>query len=140
MKYLSIIKYVLLALSAVSILLLPVMGGMEGGVDKSVGLMLIWAYVLLGLTIVITLLMPLVNLIKNPGNALRSMLGLGILVVAIGVCYALSSDTPVVNSAGGFFEDKLALRLSDTGLYAAYFALAATIVVVIFGEIRNSFK
>lgn len=135
MKSLNLVKYLFLAIGAATLFTLFFMNE-----DAAAGIMLTWAYILLGLTVVVTLLMPLINLAKNPKGAVRSLVGLAIVVVVLGVCYAMSSDAPIVNSAGGYFDNPAELKLSDTGLYAAYFAMAATILVVIYGEIRNSFK
>lgn len=134
-KALSLLQYVLIGISTLSVATLLFMSE-----DAAVGLMLTWAYILSGLTIVFTIVMPMVNLIKNPQGALSSLVGLAIIAVVLGLSYALASDMPIVNSAGGFFENSLELKLSDTGLFATYVAMAVAIVVVIGGEIRNSFK
>lgn len=136
MKNIKYIKYAFLLISVLTLLYFVV----SPNVETAVSVMLRWAYISLGLTVLVTILFPLVNLITNPRGAMRSLIGLGIVVVVIAVCYALSSTTPVPNSAGGFFEDAAVLKLSDTGLYAGYVALAATVLVVIGGEIRNAFK
>lgn len=133
MKYLSIIRYILIALSAVSVLSYFV-----GAAD--VDLMLIWAYVLLGIAIVSVIVLPLFNVVQNPKGAVRSLVGLVIVLAVLGVAFALSSDVPVPNSGGGFFEDSLTLKLSDTGLFAAYAAMTATIAAVVISEIGNVFK
>ncbi len=133
MKKLSIIQYVLIAISVITVALYFV-----GASD--VDLMLIWGYILLGIAVAAVIILPLLNLVKNPKGAVRSLVGLAIVVVLAGICYALSSDTPVVNSAGGFFEDSTVLKISDTGLYLTYIALAVAILVAIGGEIRNAFK
>lgn len=133
MKYLSIIKYVFLATSALVVALF-FLGATE------VDLMLYWAYALLGLTVAAVILLPLINVIKNPAGAMRSLVGLVIVAIVLGVSYALASDTPIPKSAGGFFENSTELKLSDMGLYATYFAMGATILIVIGGEIKNIFK
>lgn len=133
MKKLSIIQYVLIAISVITVALFFV-----GASD--VDLMLIWGYILLAIAVAAVIILPLINLAKNPKGAVRSMVGLAIVVVLAIVCYALSSDVPVVNSAGGFFEDPFVLKISDTGLYLTYIALAVAILALIGGEIRNAFK
>ncbi len=133
-KALSILKYVLLAISVCSVLLLPIMG------ESSVGFMLTWMYILLGLTVAVTIILPIINLVKNPKGALSTFVGLAIVVIVLAICYMVSSATPVPNSGGDPFTDPLQLKLSDTGLYATYVALAAAIIISIFGEIKNSFK
>ncbi len=133
MKNLSIIQYILIAISVITVAMYFL--GL-GDVDQ----MLIWGYILLGIEVAAVIILPLFNLVKNPKGAVRSLVGLGIVVVLAAICYALSSDAPVVNSAGGFFEDSAVLKISDTGLYLTYIALAVAILAAIGGEIRNAFK
>ena len=133
MKNLSIIQYILIAISVITVAMYFL--GL-GDVDP----MLIWGYILLGIAVAAVIILPLFNLVKNPKGAVRSLVGLGIVVVLAAICYALSSDAPVVNSAGGFFEDSAVLKISDTGLYLTYIALAVAILAAIRGEIRNAFK
>ena len=133
MKNLSIIQYILIAISVITVAMYFL--GL-GDVDP----MLIWGYILLGIEVAAVIILPLFNLVKNPKGAVRSLVGLGIVVVLAAICYALSSDAPVVNSAGGFFEDSAVLKISDTGLYLTYIALAVAILAAIGGEIRNAFK
>ncbi|MBE5034547.1 hypothetical protein [Gallalistipes aquisgranensis] len=133
MKNLSIIQYILIAISVITVAMYFL--GL-GDVDP----MLIWGYILLGIAVAAVIILPLFNLVKNPKGAVRSLVGLGIVVVLAAICYALSSDAPVVNSAGGFFEDSAVLKISDTGLYLTYIALAVAILAAIGGEIRNAFK
>lgn len=133
-KILSLIKYVLLAICAVTLVIVMTRG--ENGVD----LMLNWAYILLGIAIAASVLFPMFNLAQNPKGAMRTLLGLGLVVIIVGVSYAMSSVEPVANPAGGFFDKPSELKLTDTGLYTTYAALAGAIVLAVLGEIRNSFK
>lgn len=137
-KILAITKYALLAISVVA--LAYVMFSGEESVDSAVGLILNWAAILLGLAVVATVVLPLLNLAQNPKGAMRSLIGIGIVVVVLAIAYAMSSTEPVVNSAGGFFTDPTMLKITDTELYTTYIALGAAILVVVAGEIRNSFK
>ena len=133
MKYLSIIRYVLLAISALTVILF-----FAGATD--VDLMLEWAYILLAATAAAAILFPLIGIVQNPKAALRSLVGLIIVVVVIGISYALASDVPVTGSDGVVFDDNLTLKLSDTGLFAAYAAMAVAILAAVIGEISNAFK
>lgn len=133
MKYLSIVRYLFLAISVLAV------GSYFVGV-ADVDAMLYWAYVLLGLTVASVIILPLLNVISNPKGAASSLLGLVIVAAVLGVTYSMASDAPIVNSAGGFFEDSLELKLSDMGLYTTYFTMATTILIVVGGEIRNIFK
>ena len=132
MKYLSIIRYVFLAISVLTVLLFFV------GVSD-VDLMLNWAYILLGLTIAVSILFPAANLAKNPQGAIRSLVGLAIVVVVLGISYAMASDAVIVTPVNTF-DDPMALKLSDMGLFATYIALGVAILASIIGEVSNIFK
>ncbi|MCD7969642.1 MAG: hypothetical protein LUF87_04750 [Alistipes sp.] len=133
-KILAILKYALLAISVIVVAIVMING------EASVDTILNWSYVLFGLAVVVTLFFPILNLAQNPKGALRSLIGLALLVVVVGVAYALAGTTPVPNSEGGFFTNTTELKVSDTGLITTYIALALAIIVVVAGEIRNSFK
>ncbi len=133
MKFLPILKFVLAAISVVLVLVFFL-----GWVD--VDAMLIWNYVLLALAIALIIILPAINMIKNPKGAIGSLIGLAIIVVLSGITYAMASDTPVVNSGGGFFEDAMTLKLTDVGLYLTYISLAAAVLVAVLGEVRNALK
>lgn len=133
MKHLGLIKIILLIASALSVLLY-----FTGSVE--VDLMLWCMYAFLGIAVLIAILMPVVNLIQNPKAAAGSLLGLAIVAVVIIIAYSLSSEMPIPNSAGGFFEDPTVLKISDTGLYATYAAFVAAIATIFGGEIIRLFK
>lgn len=135
MKILQTLKYVFIVVSVLAVATLFFMSE-----DAAVNLMLIWAYILMGISIAALIIMPAINLVKNPKGAMRSLSGLLVIVVLFGILYAVSSSEAVIGSDGTVFDNAMTLKLTDTGLYMAYFALAAAIVVALYGEIRNSLK
>ena len=134
-KALSILLYALLAVCVVMLVMVFVLPDNEG-----VGLILSWTYILLGLAILSAIIFPLINLVKNPKAAVRSLIGLGVVIVVVGIALALSSTEPVTLPGNKVFDDPTGLLVTDAGLYTAYVALIAAILVTIFGGIRNSFK
>ena len=137
MKYLSLIRYVMLGIGVLLVLLFYL--GVTG-VSQSVDLMIRWTYILLFLAIVCAVVFPLVNLVKNPTGAMRTLVGLGVVVVILLISYLAASDAPITTSAGNVVDDATTLKLSDMGIISAYIALALSIIVIIWGEIRNVFK
>ena len=135
-KILSIFKYALFAISIIALILVFTMSEPE---YKGVEIILNWAYVLVGIAILSVIVFPLINLAQNPKAAMRSLIGLGVMILVIGVSYAMSSDAPIVTSVATY-DSPFELKFTDTGLYTAYFALAAALVITVVGEIRNSFK
>lgn len=133
MKYLSIIRYTLLAVSVLSVLLYFV-----GAID--IDFMLRWAYILLGVAAVSALLFPVFNIVQNPKGAVGSLIGLTIVVVVVGISYSLGSAEPMVLSDGTILDNVLTLKLSDTGLFATYAAMVVTMLAIVVGELSNMFK
>lgn len=134
-KITSIILYVLLAISVLSIVPTLIYGA--DGVDY----MLYWAYILLGVGVLAAVVMSVVNMGKNSGGSKMALIGLGVVAVALVISYFMSSGDPISISGGkDTYDDKFGLIATDMGLYTTYFALIAAIVIVVVGEIRNSFK
>ncbi len=136
MKYLPIIKYVLLIVSAV--LLAFGMGQGEGSVALDV--MLVWSLVMVLLTIALTIIMPLVAVFQNPKSAVRSLIGLGILVVVFLISYALATDDPIRLASGKIMDDSFELKFSDTSLWMTYITFAGVILSILYGELYKVFK
>lgn len=136
MKYFSIIKYILLIVSAV----LVIAGALSSTENFTFDAMLVWAAVMIVLTIVLVLVMPLVGVFQNPKSAVGSMVGLGILLVVALISYALASDAPMTIGGGEVIDDSMTLKFSDMALYATYFAFAGVIASIIFGELYKVFK
>ncbi|WP_298064508.1 hypothetical protein [uncultured Rikenella sp.] len=132
MKYLSIIKYVLLIVSAI----LVIAGAVTGKVD----LMLGWSFAMILLTIALTIIMPLVAVFQNPKSATRSLIGLGVIVVVFLVSYALASDEPIKLASGKVMDNSFELKFSDTALYATYIAFAGVVLSILYGELYKVFK
>ncbi len=134
MKNLSIIKYVLLIVSAVLVTL-----GMTGVMD--VDTMLAWTAVMLGITVLLVIILPLIGIAQNPKGAKRGLIGLVIIALVFLVCFLLADATPVYVSAGTqIYDDKTGLIVSDMGIYAIYISLAGAILTIIGTEIYKSFK
>jgi len=133
MKYLSIVRWALMLISALTIILY------FAGAVTDVDMMLNWAYIVLGIAVVCVIVFPAFTLAQNPKGAVRSLIGLLILAVVLGVCYALGSDETVV-TAGEVYTNRVALKVTDMGLFATYIALFVAVASIIVCEIRNSFK
>lgn len=139
MKYLSILKYVLLIISALVVIGVAVTYT-DGQESSMLNLMLVWAVVMILLTIAAIIIMPLVGVFQNPKSAVQGLIGLGALVVVFLVSYALSNDNPIHLASGKVMDDSFSLKFSDTALYATYITFAGVIVSILFGEFYKIFK
>ncbi len=133
MKYLSIIRYILLIVSVLVVALYFM------GVVTNVDVMLNFAYALLAASIVCAVVLPIFNFAKNPKGAARSLAGLVVVLVVIGIAYSMSDATPIVTHAETF-DNEMELRLSDTGLFTTYFAFAGSVLSILVLEVYNMFK
>lgn len=135
LKYLSLVKYVLLVLGVLT--LVPMFT-----IDiNSVDMMLLCAYVFFGIAVVLLIVLAALNFGKDSGGSkIGRWVGLGIIIVAVLSYFFLAKMDPVKLADGTVYSDALTLKGTDTMLYVAYVTFAAMIVVVIGGEIRNSLK
>ncbi len=151
MKNISkIIMYVILAVSVVALALLFIMRGSDGHYGDISGnyagfngldILLWWAYILLIFGVLAAVIMSIVNAGKNPGGSKMALYGVIVLVVVLVVSYLLSSTTPIpVKGGKEFYTNNFGLRVTDMGLYTAYFAMIVAVGAVIWGGIKNSFK
>lgn len=142
MKWIKYVQYVLFALSIVAFASLFFLPQMEykGEMHAETDMFLWWAYAILVIGIIAALISPIKNLFSSPKSAITALIGLVVAAAVIGGCYALSSAAPVPNSAGGFFEDAFELKFTDTVLYIAYLALGASVISILFGEVKNLLK
>ncbi len=93
-------------------------------------------YVLLAVAVVAAIGFPLLQLIKNPKGAKGALIGLGLLVVVLGISYALSSD---YNPSDIEISPEGAKQV-DTGLFAFYILSAVAVGATIYAEVSKMFK
>lgn len=139
MKYLSIIKYVLLIVSAI-LVIAGAVTFVDGEENTTLNLMLVWSFVMIVLTIALTVIMPLITVFQNPKSAVRSLIGLGLIVVVFLVSYALATDDPITLANGKVIDDSFELKFSDTALWATYIAFVGVILSILYGELYKVFK
>lgn len=133
MKYLSIIKYVLIVLSVVAVIV-----GLSA--PDNIDVLFVWSYAMIFTTIGLTVILPLIGLFQDPKAAVRALIGLGAIVLVFVVSYALSSAEPITLPSGVVLDNVTALRFSDTALYAMYITFSGVIVSIVGSEIYKSFK
>lgn len=142
MKWIKYVEYALFAISIVcfaSLFFLPQVQHM-GDMHANCEWMLWWMYAIVIIGIIAALISPVKNLFTTPKAAVKALVGLVVAAAVIGGCYALSSATPVPNSAGGFFENVFDLRFTDTMLYLTYLVGGISILAILVGEVRNAIK
>lgn len=88
-------------------------------------------YGMFAVAVIITLLGGLAkfagSLKENPASAIKSLIGLILLIVLLIVTYNIGSDAPVLMADGNTYSDATMLKVSDMLIYSTYvlFCIAA---------------
>ena len=115
----------------------------SGGSEVAISWNLMWGYALLVTAIVSVICAAIKGTITNPAGLKNTLIAVAVVVVVVGIALgvALSHDgLTIPNSAGGVFDDPFELAISETGIIVTYIVAVATILVTIFGEVRNALK
>ena len=138
-KMLNIVMGVLFAIT----LALVGWAVISGGSEVSISWNLLWGYTLLVVAIVSVIWAAIKGTITNPAGLKNTLIAVAIVVVVVGAALgiSLSHDGLVIpNSAGGVFDNPFELVISETGILVTYVVAAATLLVTLFGEVRNVLK
>ena len=138
-KLLNIVMGSLFAVTLALVLWAVVSGGSEVAISWN----LLWGYTLLVVAIVSVIWAAIKGTITNPAGLKNTLIAVAIVVVVVGAALgiSLSHDGLVIpNSAGGVFDNPFELVISETGILVTYVVAAATLLVTLFGEVRNVLK
>ena len=131
MKYLPILKYILLILGFVAGVL-----SMTGSVDG----VLYMSYILLGITVALAVIMPLASIAQNPKTASKALVGIGVLGAICAVSWILASDEPITLASGDILDNPFALKIADLQIFATYITFAGALLAIVTTEIYKIFK
>lgn len=85
------------------------------------------------------IVLPLLNAIKTPGAFVRSLYGVGALVVVFVIAYAISgSDVTQGQAALGVSENSS--KMIGAGLIMFYITLVVAVLGIVYSEISKAFK
>ena len=148
--------YALYAMIAVILIVLGLfyLGGNAQGADAIAGVdpemwqpantnaLLYLIYGLFGLAVAATVIAALFQfgtaLKDNPANAIKSLLGLVLLVVVLIIAWAMGSSTPLdIPGYSGTDNVPFWLKLTDMFLYSIYILLFVTVVAIIVSGIKK---
>lgn len=118
----------------------PIVPDMSNPVNTDALLYLI--YGLFGLAVAVTVIAFLFQfgtaLKDNPMNAIKSLIGVILLVVVLVVAWSMGSgETLAIQGYDGTDNVPFWLKLTDMFLYTIYFLLGATIVAIILSSIKK---
>ena len=146
-RILSILLYILLAVSAVLILIFYFGPDVEGTTGTNLeeptitNVILRWAQALLGIGAVLAIVFPLGYMIANPKNATKALIALVFIGVVVVVGYLLASDQVMQLTAyQGTDNNPETLKWSGTGLISMYLLLGLAVLSIVYSEIAKFFK
>jgi hypothetical protein len=96
-------------------------------------------YILLFVSIAAAIFLPLINAVQTPGVFKKSLIGIGALVVAFGISYALSGSA-VTPQQAAMGVDENSSKLIGAGLTMFYFALLGSVLGIVYSEISKALK
>jgi hypothetical protein len=95
-------------------------------------------YGLLAIAVITAIAFPIVNAIKTPAALLKSLIGVGALLLLFGVAYAMSDSDLSQRSAAMVGANTG--KLISAGLILFYITLLLAILAVVYSEITKAFK
>ena len=99
-------------------------------------------YALLAVAVIATLVGVLFQfgsaLKDNPGAALKSLIGLIVLIVVVVIAWTMGSDEPLtIPGDSGTDNVPFWLKITDMFLYSIYILFAGTVLAIIFSSIKK---
>lgn len=144
--------YVLYALFAVIVAVLGmfyfsgfsetvVMNGTTFNSPAYTDLLLNLVYAVLGLCVAVTVITAIAqfasSMLASPTKAIKSLIGIILLVILLGVAYSMGSDA-AVSTGDGLYTDAFWLKISDMLLFSIYFLLAATVLAILGSSVKRA--
>lgn len=97
-------------------------------------------YAMLGACVLVTVVAAVLQfggaLVDNPKEAVKSLLGVILLIVVLAVSYNIGSDETVITGDGAF-TDKVWLKISDMLIYSIYFLLGFTVLSILLSGLKK---
>ncbi len=139
---LGLLLAVTVALVGYAIYIAATLGGEPETMAAAVSLNLYWAYTLLALVVLSAIFGAVYAMLKSSGNSLKTIISLVVIVAVVAGSYFIAAghtvQIPNIED-GGVFEAVPTL-ISETSIYIAYVAMAATIISAVVTEVINAFK
>ena len=101
-----------------------------------------WMYILFGIAVIITIAAAIyqfvTGFIDSPMTAIKSLLGLILIIVVLVISWAMGSDQPLVMPGYDGAENvPFWLKVTDMFLYTIYFLLGATVLAMLFSSVKK---
>ena len=103
--------------------------------DVAVNIDLIWSYVLLAIAVLSLVAAAVIDKMSHPAGLTKTLIAVGSAVVVVGAsvgCVLLWGVDAIVTAAGNLVDDPFVLKISEIGIYIAYFVAIAAVGVVVY--------
>lgn len=135
MKLVKYLSYLLLAVSAVLVLVFYAQGTPESMVSTILG----WAYILLGVALVSMLVLPL--FFRSGKKTQKStLIAVGIFAVVVILAVVTSSSAPLEGVTTSVEPSASDLKFTDAAVMSAGLLIAVAFVAIIVGSLKNMFS
>jgi Ca2+/Na+ antiporter len=135
MKLVKYLSYLLLAVSAVLIVLFYAQGTPESMVSTILG----WAYILLGVALVSMLVLPL--FFRSGKKTQKStLMAVAIFAVVVIFAVATSSSAPLEGVATSVEPSASDLKFTDGAVMSAGLLIAVAFIAIIVGSLKGMFN
>jgi len=141
-KILRIVLIVLLAISALLAILFYAGGEDISGQPVFTNIFILWAYALTGIAVGFAVIFPIFQMITNPKNTKKSLMGIAALAIFVVIAYGISSSEAlgITNSELVEFDVPSVLKYAGTMINSIYILAAFAIVSMIYTEVAKIFK
>ena len=141
-KILRILLIILLAISAVLAAIFYGGGEDISGNPAYTNIFILWAYILTGLSVGLALIFPIIQMITNPKNAKKGLVGIVALAVFVAIAYGVSSSEilGITNPDLIQYDVPSTLKYAGTMINSIYILAAIAILSMIYTEVAKIFK
>jgi steroid 5-alpha reductase family enzyme len=101
---------------------------------------LLWAYILLGLAILFSVAFPIIRMVTDPKNALKTLIGVAGMVIVVAIMYLLASDEVLVIARENPDNVPSTLKWVGAGLNTMYVMFVLAVIAILYSEINKVFK
>jgi hypothetical protein len=103
------------------------------------------SYVLLAVALIAAIVLPLIKAVGDPKGLITSVIGVVVLLVVFGICYAVSSgDVPPrfsdADKGAMLYMTPSQYKLVGGSIVMCYVLLIGTILAVVYSQITESLK
>ncbi|MPQ48688.1 hypothetical protein GCQ56_16905 [Marinifilum sp. N1E240] len=143
-KYLNILTYVMIGLTAIFVIMFYIGGEIPNQAHPTpvyTDLLINWAKVLFIASAALAIVFPIIQLVVNPKGAIKGLMGLVVLGLIILISYSMS-DATLLDLPGytGTDNNPASLQFADTVLYTMYILGVGTVVAILATEILRRFR